>query len=274
MKKRNYYGFTLAELLIVVAIIAVLVAISIPIFTGQLEKAKQATDLANMRSAKAAAVAEYLTENMGGEYKRYYDAGKGRMSDSIPEGYGKSSKDVTAFDTVIDGASGVPNSDGTAHYITVSIDKNGTVLMNWNGRDLTTVAGRKKADVDNMQAIAQALIDGVDDGTIQLQKNFVCVAVLPSGKILYYMDNNSNDHSSEENISTIKAGLEKSGINTDIYEFFGSDNDTKWKNGYVVMYDKNAQTNKISYRWMSSAEAREGKINWWGNNKLTEEDMN
>lgn len=31
-------GFTLAELLIVVAIIAVLVAISIPIFSSQLEK--------------------------------------------------------------------------------------------------------------------------------------------------------------------------------------------------------------------------------------------
>ena len=36
--KKNKKGFTLAELLIVVAIIAVLVAISIPIFTSQLEK--------------------------------------------------------------------------------------------------------------------------------------------------------------------------------------------------------------------------------------------
>ena len=36
--KENKKGFTLAELLIVVAIIAVLVAISIPIFTSQLEK--------------------------------------------------------------------------------------------------------------------------------------------------------------------------------------------------------------------------------------------
>ena len=36
--KKNNKGFTLAELLIVVAIIAVLVAIAIPVFTSQLEK--------------------------------------------------------------------------------------------------------------------------------------------------------------------------------------------------------------------------------------------
>ena len=50
MKKRKA-GFTFAELLIVVAIIAVLVAISIPIFTNQLEKAREAVDLSNVRSA-------------------------------------------------------------------------------------------------------------------------------------------------------------------------------------------------------------------------------
>ena len=48
-KKRNNKGFTLAELLIVVAIIAVLVAIAIPIFTNQLEKSREATDVANIR---------------------------------------------------------------------------------------------------------------------------------------------------------------------------------------------------------------------------------
>lgn len=61
-KLRNKKGFTLAELLIVVAIIGVLVAISIPIFTAQLEKAREATDEANIRSAYAVVQAAALTE--------------------------------------------------------------------------------------------------------------------------------------------------------------------------------------------------------------------
>ena len=61
MKKNNNKGFTLAELLIVVAIIAVLVAIAIPVFTTQLERAREATDLSNIRSAYAEAVSDYLT---------------------------------------------------------------------------------------------------------------------------------------------------------------------------------------------------------------------
>ena len=64
MKKMNKKGFTMAELLIVVAIIAVLVAIAIPIFTTQLEKSREATDLANIRSAYAEATTEILGSNL------------------------------------------------------------------------------------------------------------------------------------------------------------------------------------------------------------------
>ena len=60
MRKNNKKGFTLAELLIVVAIIAVLVAIAIPVFTSQLEKSREATDVANVRSSYAVVVAEGL----------------------------------------------------------------------------------------------------------------------------------------------------------------------------------------------------------------------
>lgn len=60
--KKNTKGFTLAELLIVVAIIGVLVSISIPIFTSQLEKAREATDAANIRSQYAQVMVEAITD--------------------------------------------------------------------------------------------------------------------------------------------------------------------------------------------------------------------
>lgn len=66
MKRLNKKGFTMAELLIVVAIIAVLVAIAIPVFTTQLEKARQATDLANLRAAYAEAMTDALDKGADG----------------------------------------------------------------------------------------------------------------------------------------------------------------------------------------------------------------
>lgn len=51
--KNNKKGFTLMEMLIVVAIIAVLVAIAIPVLNGALEKSREATDAANLRAAYA-----------------------------------------------------------------------------------------------------------------------------------------------------------------------------------------------------------------------------
>ena len=61
-------GFTLAELLIVVAIIAVLVAIAIPIFKSQLEKSREATDLANVRVAYAEIMTAAMTEDSTATY--------------------------------------------------------------------------------------------------------------------------------------------------------------------------------------------------------------
>lgn len=61
--RENKKGFTLAELLVAVAIVGILVAISIPVFTAQLGKAREATNNANLRAAKAAAVSEYLTSD-------------------------------------------------------------------------------------------------------------------------------------------------------------------------------------------------------------------
>lgn len=61
--KRIRNGFTLMEMLIVIAIIAVLIAIAIPVFSSQLEKTREATDLTNVRSAYAQVSTEALLGN-------------------------------------------------------------------------------------------------------------------------------------------------------------------------------------------------------------------
>ena len=53
MNKLNKKGFTLIEMLVVIAIIAVLVSIIIPVVGNSTDKAKGAADAANLRSALA-----------------------------------------------------------------------------------------------------------------------------------------------------------------------------------------------------------------------------
>lgn len=84
-KFRNKKGFTLIEMLIVVAIIAILIAVSIPLVGNALEKARDATDQANERAAKAEAVLWYMGIDdhtltyTGGTATMKYDAVNGTL---------------------------------------------------------------------------------------------------------------------------------------------------------------------------------------------------
>lgn len=67
---RKKAGFTLAELLIVVAIIAVLAALSIPVFASKLEASRESVDWSNLRSAYAIGKMAQLE---GGADEGWYD---------------------------------------------------------------------------------------------------------------------------------------------------------------------------------------------------------
>lgn len=60
-------GFTLVEMLIVVAIIAILIMVSIPLISTTLEKARLGVDQANERTAMSMASAAWLTEFTGAD---------------------------------------------------------------------------------------------------------------------------------------------------------------------------------------------------------------
>lgn len=119
MKKRNQKGFTLMEMLIVVAIVAILVAISIPVFTSQLENAREATDAANVRAAKAIAVATYLSDGTTGSFKYDADAGKLVATTETVAGYGKGT------------GAGDDTNVNTDLVVTVTIGADGTTTCAW-----------------------------------------------------------------------------------------------------------------------------------------------
>lgn len=87
-------GFTLAELLIVIAIIGVLVGIAIPVLNSQLEKSRKAKDLHTARSIESvlAAAANDGTIELAPADKANQASGiwviVTRDKDSWPEGYG------------------------------------------------------------------------------------------------------------------------------------------------------------------------------------------
>lgn len=121
---RKKKGFTLAELLIVVAIIAVLVAISIPIFTSQLEKAREATDEANIRSIYAQLSADVLTENTTSDSKKDKDVCPAAVTYTVTKDATTGNITGTAIYTMtqkIDGT--VSKTDVTIGGVTLTSDK-------------------------------------------------------------------------------------------------------------------------------------------------------
>ena len=93
-KFRKNSGFTLIEMLIVVAIIAILIMVSIPMISSALERAKVATDSANERSAMATAFITYMTTEDTSTLKNktfiyYVDDTQGKLDSSSATSAGK-----------------------------------------------------------------------------------------------------------------------------------------------------------------------------------------
>lgn len=129
-------GFTLIEMLIVVAIIAILVAVSIPLINSSLERAREATDAANERSFKAVLTIAYTngkydlttggTTDFAINTVYVYDAANGTLATEVGTGanaikpYGKSTA-----------AKGVDDIPRKGLRLFGYINGNGQLVMGW-----------------------------------------------------------------------------------------------------------------------------------------------
>lgn len=168
-----------------VAIIAVLVAIAIPIFTNQLEKSREATDLANVRSAYA----EMMTAAMSEDTSATYNGTAIRNGDVYRVVVEPLKQAKDGWTTNIENVSigGVKSSDwiGTpkaAGRCTVTYDPSySSVTVNWGGNDLSTAAGRRQEDIDNINAIEAAFRKAYENGEFKFYKNFNQISVYCDG---------------------------------------------------------------------------------------------
>ncbi len=137
-KLRKSGGFTLVEMLIVVAIIAILIMISMPLIGANLEKARVAVDEANERTAQSMAETYFLLnskeliENASAGstiIELYYqvesEKHQGKIVESLPAkasfSYGVSSKETRGIGT------GATKEKPEGKGIKVTVDFNGDI---------------------------------------------------------------------------------------------------------------------------------------------------
>ncbi len=71
MKKLNRKGFTMVELLIVLAIIAILAAVAIPVYSAQLEASRVKVDESNLRAATGISAQDYIVNGYEGDVQYF-----------------------------------------------------------------------------------------------------------------------------------------------------------------------------------------------------------
>lgn len=136
MKKMNKKGFTIVELVIVIAVIAILAAVLIPTFSGVINKANDSAITQETRAAVTALLAELDGQIPANTYVVYK---KGTTEKWFMYNNGK-----------LDTATKVtPAADDTVYAKTAT----GTVI------DITNVSGLSKTPLADLSANVEILID-------------------------------------------------------------------------------------------------------------------
>ena len=135
MKKNYRKGFTLVELVVVVAILGILVAVVTPVFSGYIEKSRETTDLSNVRTAYSEVMLAVMEQDTSSPL---YTA-NGTYLSIVPL---KQAKDGWALDQEKLVIAGVSSSD-SVHWLNKPRAKghckvyymDGSVFFNWSSEN-------------------------------------------------------------------------------------------------------------------------------------------
>lgn len=113
MKKMNNKGFSLVELIVVIAIMAVLMGVLAPTLIGNIEKSRESKDLQNLDSIYNAINTVLATETGAKEGKASYAGSSTKVNDVLA----KASANQNAFDKKLIEALGTSVDTGSAACI-------------------------------------------------------------------------------------------------------------------------------------------------------------
>ena len=157
------------ELLIVLAIVSVLVAIAIPVFAKQIEKSREAADLANVRSAYAELMVKVLAEEKPASVTVGLKQKEAGWQTKLPITVGG----VTFNGTVTANWIGTPIGGGIC---VVSYDRDKGAIFTWGGSFGGGNGGNVKptytGDLGNAKATLRAAFENLGNQNMQNNKAF------------------------------------------------------------------------------------------------------
>ena len=127
-------GFTLIELVVVVAIMATLVGIVTPMFIKYVERSRQSADINTAEAAYTAAMVYFSDADGYVPAKLYYDGNDVKDSNIGIRGYGRSKGEFADFvpdNFPVWNVGGKPNDSGTANYIILTMGASGVEGLGW-----------------------------------------------------------------------------------------------------------------------------------------------
>ena len=165
--KASVQGFTLVELIIIVAILGVLLVILAPAYTKYIERSRESTDLANAKSAYNElminiAEKEEIPDSITFKLKQKHIG----WQSPLPISVGGASFNGTNTDNWV----GTPGQNGTC---VVSYDKNKGVIFTWSGGTEDAAARPTySGEMKNTLELLHKAYDNRDSGTMQNKEAF------------------------------------------------------------------------------------------------------